>query len=187
MDKSTKVFIITYSYKGNKSAQIGMHMLKNILENDDIIVNIDTSLCFLDKLQSTKAVESLKAMLEEIGIKYDYRVIQGQGQSSALGALGKILGFGRRMEDREIVTFELPKAFPDANVLSSILELGGEIFVPIEYNSDIAQQVFNCHFNDMDKRFATFKLVAYINDYLGQAAIRTRTLNLEDIKRITRF
>jgi hypothetical protein len=33
VDKSTKVFIVTYPYKGGKSLLIGMDILKNILKN----------------------------------------------------------------------------------------------------------------------------------------------------------
>lgn len=182
VDKTVKLFAVTYPVKSGKPVSKGSLILDNILKNDSVIVNIDTSFSFLDNSESSKYAEELRSMLRDRDIHFDYRVTEAETQAGLGGLLGQFLGFGKKSKSREIVTFELPKLYNDKSLLTLLLKLCPELYIPIEYNSQIAQEIFNCHFQDLKNRFSTFKYVAYLNEYLGQTAIRTTVLNLNDVK-----
>lgn len=172
-------YVITYSSKNKK---LGAHILKKILESSSAVINIDTSLSFMDKKQFKDYINTLKNSLESHKVNYYNRTITSS--RSDMSALAQFLLYGKTKGDREIITFELNKDFNDDSLIELIVKPGCEVFVSESLSSEIIQDVFNSNYQDEERRFDVFKYVIYINDYVDQAALYTKTLGIEDVKKI---
>ena len=180
----TELFIIRYPKKNGKVILLGKDILRNILRNSIITVNVDTSLSFLNTKKISKFTHELKNLLQKNDMRFDYRVLES---NSSGGGISQLFKFNKKQSDREIITFNLPPHFNNSDLFDIMLGIGCEIFVPIEYRDDIVQEIFNCHFQDQEVRYSTFKYVLFLNNYLDQAALRTKLLNLEDVQKICEF
>jgi hypothetical protein len=179
----SSLFVIAYPRKSGKPVSIGMDILANILKESNAIISMDSSLSFLGKVDVGQATRHLKSVLQGLDIPFSYRVLQGSS-SGASGILGQLLGFGKKQADRDIITFELPKDYFDYDLFDAILKLGCEVYVPFEPKTELVERVFNCQFKEDDEKYSTFKYVIYINDFLGQAALRTKALTTDDVKKL---
>jgi hypothetical protein len=182
LENSVKVFIISYPRKNSKQVLIGMDIVRNILKDNNIIVNVDNSLSFLKKDETAETVDKLREALKQAGIPFEYRV--SESQASNTGVLGRLFSLPKKNNERELFTFKLDSRFFDENLFDILLQLGCEIYVPFEFKEEIVQEVFNRYFHEQSKRFSTFKYVIFVSDYLSQAALRTKALNIEDVQKL---
>jgi hypothetical protein len=182
VDNSVNLFVIGYPRNKNKSTPLGVEIIKNILEDSSVIVNIDNTLSLMDKASTNQMLNKLKDHLNEANIPFEYRVTEYEAPNS--GILGKLFSISKKTGNRELFTFKLESNFADENLFSIMVTIGCEIYVPLESGDELVQEVFNGYFKDQNMRFSTFKYVIFISDFLGQAALRTKTLKLEDVQKL---
>lgn len=181
---AAELFIIRYPRKNGKVVLLGKDILCNILKSNIVTVDVDTSLSFLNTKKVSKFTRELKNLLQKNDIRFDYRVLES---NSSGGGISQLFKFNKKQKDREIITFKLPQHFNNSDLFDIMLGIGCEIFVAIEFNDDIVQEIFNCHFQDQEVRYSTFKYVLFLNNYLDQAALRTKLLNLRDVQKLCEF
>lgn len=182
IDNSIKVFIITYPKKNGSIMMLGKDILHNILTEESIIINVDTSLSFQDTPQVSKSSIDLKSLLQDNDVSFDYRVTEPNPVEG--GFLSKFLDINKKPRKREILTFELQQHFDNADIFDALLNMGCQVFAPVNHKDDIARDIFYCNFEDERERYSAFKFVLYINNFLGQAALRTKLLDMEDVQKI---
>ena len=69
---------------------------------------------------------------------------------------------------------------------SIFLLLNKEYQYPFFHFYDIVDDVFNFNFQDTQKKYDTFEYVLFISDLIGQAALRTKKLDLKHVEDIVK-
>lgn len=175
-------YIISYTSKGMK---LGRNLLRNILKQSSAIVNLDTSLSFMDNKAISEFITKLKATLKSLDVNFYNRTIT-PAKFETNGLVHFLLYGKTAILDREIITFELNKDFSNNELFALLSDHGCEIFVAESPSVEIIQDVFNCNYQDIGERLASFKYVIYVNDSIGQAALNTKTLNEKDVEALCR-
>ena len=183
-DGSIKKYTIFYPQKKGGTIAIGMDILRNILQDHAIIVHIDTSLFFLKPSETDHYTYKIKNMLSALGINFEYRIFKADHAHK--GVLGSLNLFDKKQIDHQIITFALQQQCRHQDLLESLLEVGCQIYVPYEnqYNTELVYRVFNAHFHEEHDRFSIFKCVLFINDWIGQTVLQTKSLTLNDVEKI---
>ena len=183
---SISEFIISYPRKNGNYISLGKDIITNVLKDNDIIVHINTSLCFSTMINITEVVKELKSALRYEDIIFHSRVIKGSGNSNSLGSLFQM---SKKKSTYELVTFKLPRYFNNEKLLDTILKVGCEIYVPTieQFDEGIILQVFNHNFDEdeVEDKFLLFKYILYINNFVEQAVIRTKVIDLSDVEKLT--
>lgn len=182
VENSVNLFVIGYPRKKGKPIPLGPNIIKNILESSDIIVNMDNTLSLVNKTSTDQMLNKLKDSLKAADIPFEYRVTEYEAPNQ--NVLAKLFSMPKKAGNREFFTFKLNNRFTDENVFNIMVSLGCEIFVPFEFRDELVQEIFNGIFKDLNKRYSSFKYTIFISDFLGQAALRTKTLKLEDVQKL---
>jgi hypothetical protein len=185
VENSVSLFVIGYPRKKGKPAPLGPDIIKNILKSGNVIVDVDNTLSLMDKAATVKILNKLKDALNTANIQFEHRVTEAEVSNP--GLLTKLFSMPKKTGNREFFTFELDSRFNDENLLNIMVNIGCEIFVPFEFSEGLVQEVFNGNFQDRGKRFSAFKYVIFISDYLGQAALRTKTIKMEDVQNLLKI
>jgi hypothetical protein len=164
---------------------MGSTILQNILDKRDAIIHIDTSMSFLSIKEVGKAFEQLKQLLQAKEVPFQHKV--AKSVKPRQGILGFLINRGGGEELDDILTFKVPAGYKCHELADALLPLGCEVFVPSSGNcsDDIAEGVFDLQYQDADKRYSTFEFVLFISNVLEQAVLRTRTLEITDVQKIT--
>lgn len=182
VENTTKLFVISFPRKSRKPVLLGIDILNNILKDNDVIIYIDTFLSFMDKTKAAETISKLKDELSNEGIKFEYKTVQTP--SKTLGTLGKLFGFSKRIDNRETIVFAIKRHSYNENLFSKILDLGCEMYIPESLSDNIVQEISEGVYQNDEKKYSSFKYVIFISDYLGQAALRSKNLNLEDVQNL---
>ncbi|WP_094546199.1 hypothetical protein [Petroclostridium xylanilyticum] len=187
INDSIKNFTIIYPKKKGSIVPIGVNILQNILKYDSIIVHIDTSLCFNTQLEVKNSIDQFRNTLSALAIDFEYRTFKASNAGPNI--LGIPLQSEKRQEVHQIITFGLKQHFDDKDFLTPLLQIGCQIYVPYEQQFDpkLIQRVFNGHFQEEHDKVSTFKYVLFINDFIGQTVIKTKSLELKDIEEICAY
>lgn len=181
---SIKEYVIVYPVKKGATVKIGKSMLCNITKISTVIVHMDTNMTLMGKQQKMDFMSCLKNLLKALNINFSQRIIPG-GSSNGESVLRMIFS-GKKDSEREIVTFQLEKGFFNEELFSMISLQGCEIYIPNNYYDGIVDDVFNFNFEDAQKRYDTFEYVLFISDLIGQAALRTKKLDLKHVEDIVK-
>lgn len=181
-----KEFIINYPVKNGKFIEIGPSILWNVLKEGSIIIQIDTSLCFTDKVDSKTLIKKIKSRLNDLSLNFEYRIYKKDDTSR--NPLSKLFEMSRKKSSQETLVFQLPQGFDDTMLLDDMLKLECHVFFTVENDDNpmLVQRVLNGHFDDDEERYENFRFVLFINSVISQAVIRTTHLDSKDIEKLCR-
>lgn len=174
-------YIIEYPKKKGAPVDISMDIFKNVLKDSGPVILVDSALSFLSANAARESIKSLRNILRNKDIYFDFRAAKSEEKSGLAGLL-----FGKKSGSKEMLAFKLAKGFDDDEIVKSILNIGCMVYVPIVESEgyELVDQVFNGYFEDDEDRFSTFKFIMYINSSIDRASIDTRNLDVEDIKKL---
>ncbi|QCX34390.1 hypothetical protein FDN13_12150 [Caloramator sp. E03] len=179
-DKSKEYkYIIEYPKNKGNITDISMELFKNILEEDDVVIQVDSVLTFLSINDLKEPIKSLKDVLNEKNIYLNYRAYKYEEKKSFLGLM-----IGNKLAIREVLTFKFSKSFYDDEILKLLLKIGCMIYVPKDKSSDFVDSISNGYYEDENERLNHFKFIMYINSYVDRASVETKISDLEEIKKM---
>ncbi|NLY43736.1 MAG: hypothetical protein GX066_07180 [Clostridiaceae bacterium] len=181
---STKYFTIVYPRKFLEYVPSGARILSNISREHNVIIHVDTSLCFYNQKDIYKKINAFRNTLSATGIPFEYRTFEGEDPNKSI--LSLFIQTKKKTRTFEIMTFPLKKgeAYPD--LIQQLMVIGCQVFVPVDQKnySELVPQVFSGGFKEDEHMYSTFKCILYMNDLVSQAVARTRLLVKEDIEKM---
>ncbi|SKA87841.1 hypothetical protein SAMN05443428_10864 [Caloramator quimbayensis] len=179
-NKSFNKYIVEYPKKNCMPVDMSMNLLKNVINESDVIIQIDSNLTFLNENDTKDKIKKLRNILANKDINAKYRASKCEEKNSFAGIV-----LGKKYVLREELIFRLYKGIDDEELLKIILNIGCFVYVPmIEIeNNEILDKILNGYFEDNDEKFLSFKVVMYINSYVDRASIETKILDIEEIKK----
>lgn len=172
-------YIIEYPKNKGNFIDISIEIFKSILDKNDVVIQVDSVLTFLNMNEIKESMKSLRDVLNEKNIYLNYRAYKYEEKKSFLGFL-----IGNKLAIREVITFKLSKSFYDEELLKLILKIGCMIYVPKDKDksSDFVDSISNGYYEDDNERLNNFKFIMYINSYVDRASIETKISDIEEIK-----
>lgn len=181
-DKSKEYkYIIEYPKNKGNSIDISMELFKSILDKNDVVIQVDSVLTFLDMNNIKESIKSLRDILNEKNIYLNYRAYKYEEKKSFLGFL-----IGNKLAIKEVLSFKLSKSFCDEEILKLLLKIGCMVYVPKDKDkaNDFVDSISNGYYEDDNERLNDFKFIMYINSYVDRASIETKISDIEEIKNI---
>lgn len=160
---------------------MSMSLFKNVVNESDVIIHIDSNLTFLNENDTKERIKKLRNILTNKDINVKYRASKCEEKNTFVGIV-----VGKKYILREELIFRLCKGIYNEELLKMILDIGCFVYVPMiefEYN-EILDKILNGYFEENDEKFQFFKFVMYINSYVDRASIESKIFDKDDIKKM---
>jgi len=177
-DINAPQYSLNYRQKKAFESKIGYEIISLLKENNDIILEVDTSL-FIQSKSSRFILEDFLSEIRKLNLQYSYKKTQSQRHD----LLSTLFGF-KRTEDEHVITVYVPDSvWKDESFKKIIPDCGVRYY--IMKGSDEARKVLdNMNLMTDKEKNSYFLYLIYDASDFCQMGISSSHYGYDDIKRI---